>query len=669
MSETFKQGIEYFQAGNFTQAAHVLRQICQEDASNFRAMGLLGAAVSNTGDKEEGLKTVAAAFSDSRHDPMIGVIYVQLLNQAGNAAEAEEAARKSVTHALSIGDPDLLLETAEGLRQENMLATAATAYNHALSRKTLGVEQGLIAAAVNAAAGSQEGALVHLNALAESGVRDTRVFKAAAEILKQRGNWRQFYNATTALIEIEPKNPEYWEEHAAACQNISLYRESAQAFDRKSALGTPDAATLATGARLWLMANDKAQADALIEQARKAPGLETAKAQTMLAMAYAMQGDSETAIDYLQKAIAIDPLFSQAYVQLNLQCNGALDDDIIEKMKHAATQDDIEATNLAHLGFALGDTYKAKKNYAKAFAEYEKANNVLKQCARQIGNSYNPSREHDLLRRVFAIRSIEAPPQDALSKIPFTPIFIVGMPRTGTTLMEGLLSSHSNVAAGGESAAMIMNFNAYLRDVGAGVDDVKGPLFQTAIDGWRKNYIDAMSLKLNDAEGYVVDKQPLNFKAVGLIQMAFPEAPIIHMRRNPVDTCFSIYRRPFGEAWAFANHLQDLAHFYGVYARYMKYWEEHLPGKLINVQYDNFVENFEDETRRIVSACGLDWQDACLDPGGSTRIINTFSSMQARAGVSKAYSGDAARFSEFLEPLRSGLTGALIDLETGGLLS
>jgi Sulfotransferase family len=161
----------------------------------------------------------------------------------------------------------------------------------------------------------------------------------------------------------------------------------------------------------------------------------------------------------------------------------------------------------------------------------------------------------------------------------------------------------------------------------------------------------------------------MNFRAVGLIKQLFPDARIIHIRRNPLDTCFSIYRRNFSKEWAFSNSLYDLGQFYALYVQYMAYWEKIFPGEILTIQYSGLIAEFENDVHRIIEYCGLDWDENCLKPEQVKRNVITFSSVQVRQRVTNSYSGQAESFHQFLEPLRRELLRANIDLNSGALLS
>jgi hypothetical protein len=163
---------------------------------------------------------------------------------------------------------------------------------------------------------------------------------------------------------------------------------------------------------------------------------------------------------------------------------------------------------------------------------------------------------------------------------------------------------------------------------------------------------------------HITDKHPLNFDAVGLISQLFPDATIVHVHRDPVETCLSIYCQEFNKHWAFAHRLEDIGHYYGHYLQLAAHWEQTLGKRLITVEYEDFVENFERAARSLVESCRLEWEPACLQFQHTERAIATFSTVQVRDPIQLGESR-AERYAEHLAPLMSALEQAGVDPVTG----
>jgi hypothetical protein len=233
-------------------------------------------------------------------------------------------------------------------------------------------------------------------------------------------------------------------------------------------------------------------------------------------------------------------------------------------------------------------------------------------------------------------------------------VFIVGMLRSGTTLAEQILASHPQVSGAGElmfwgeklAAATARARNQAAREIrgddglAAATADYLGLLQRASADGVRAD------------AARVVDKMPTNFLSLGLIHAALPRARIIHMRRNPVDTCLSIYCQHFEAANTYANELEDLAHYYREYCRLMRHWRTTLPAEaLIEVPYEGLTEDLEGWTRRMLEFIEVPWDPRCLDFHTTTRTVVTASKWQVRQPIDRRFVQRWRNYEEFVQPL------------------
>ena len=166
---------------------------------------------------------------------------------------------------------------------------------------------------------------------------------------------------------------------------------------------------------------------------------------------------------------------------------------------------------------------------------------------------------------------------------------------------------------------------------------------------------------------FIIDKQPINFLCVGLIRHIFPQAKVIYIRRNPVETGFSIFRRNFTRLWPFANSMEDIAHYYAEHARLCSYWLKSFEGETAFVQYETLVEDFENQLKSLLTYCSLEWDPRCLEYYKQDRTIITFSTTQVRKPPSPEHLRAAAPYERQLAPWRSALTDAGVNLATGAL--
>lgn len=243
-----------------------------------------------------------------------------------------------------------------------------------------------------------------------------------------------------------------------------------------------------------------------------------------------------------------------------------------------------------------------------------------------------------------------------------TPVFIIGMPRSGTTLIESVIGAHSRVFACGERMEMswiMEEFLAHARIAGA------ADIPEATWKHWRDSYWRELP-GLRGAT-VVTDKNPWNFDAIRLILRLFPDARIIHVRRNPVETGFSIYRNAFSKFQPFTNRLEDIGHYYGEYSRLMAHWDRIAGDRITTIQYEDFIRRFELAGPALLAACGLEWEESCRTYWKSNRVISTMSTMQARQRPGER-AGRAEIYAKHPLSLVHALTAPGVDLKSGSIL-
>jgi tetratricopeptide (TPR) repeat protein len=317
------------------------------------------------------------------------------------------------------------------------------------------------------------------------------------------------------------------------------------------------------------------------------------------------------------------------------------DDALIARMKAALNQPRLMPRHRQLLHFALGKAHDDRGEYEAAMQNFEEGNRL-----RGMGSAFD---REGLARRVDQIigatppafwdRSRDIGVEDA------TPILIVGMPRSGSTLTEQILSSHPDVAAGGElgfwGAPELLSENVWSLEGDA-----------EAAKRVANDYI-ATLRAFDPAAKRVTDKALANFFPLGIIHRVLPNATLIHCRRHPIDTALSIFTTNFETNFDYASSRGDLVFYYRQYARLMDHWRSVLPqGRFVEVDYESLVSDPEPHARRLVAACGLDWNDACLAPHRNTRKIKTASVWQARQPIYRTSVERWRRYEPWLGELR-----------------
>lgn len=324
----------------------------------------------------------------------------------------------------------------------------------------------------------------------------------------------------------------------------------------------------------------------------------------------------------------------------------------VEAMERLWSAAHLDSTSRMHLAFALGKVSEDLGDFERAFDYFSEGNRLKRASFRYdlARDELDAARLMELMSADFFAARGDWGSADA------TPIVIVGMPRSGTTLVEQILASHPKVAGGGELSD--------LRQVIAA--DLRSRQLHNLIDGIATldstsaaHLGDAYAAKLkrhseSDA-AHVTDKMPGNFLFVGLLRVMLPRARVIHCRRDPLDTCWSIYKHLFTGHQPFAYDLEELGRFYRLYRKVMAHWAEVLPGYVLEFDYESLVHDQEGATRQLLDFCGLSWDDRCLDFHHTARGVRTASLAQVRKPVYKSSIGAWKRYADRLGPLIAAL--------------
>jgi tetratricopeptide (TPR) repeat protein len=357
-----------------------------------------------------------------------------------------------------------------------------------------------------------------------------------------------------------------------------------------------------------------------------------------------------------KRCLEMSPGFGEAYWSLADLKNYVFSDAEIAAMQSLLRGEDGGDEDQAHLHFALGRAFEHKQDYPRAFDHYATGNRrrrktvpfdieAFENKTRRVRECFNPA--------FFTARSGCGYPDPA-------PIFIVGLPRSGSTLVEQILASHSSV----EGTFELPNLLAMVRefDHADAAHDSYPERVCTApfeyLGNLGRRYIGETAL-LRGARPYFIDKMPNNFSHVGLIQAILPQAVIIDVRRHPMDACFSTYKQHFAEGQSFSYDLEDLGRYYRCYLSLMDHWDEVLPGKVLHLQYEQLIREPEAQIRRLLSHCSLPFEPACLSFHETKRPVRTASAEQVRQPLYTSGVGYWRHFEAQLAPLRRALGDSL----------
>ena len=371
-----------------------------------------------------------------------------------------------------------------------------------------------------------------------------------------------------------------------------------------------------------------------------------------LGIVYQALGKTTKAIESYEKALKISPKFISAHYNLSRVKTFTLHDPQIQQLELLETSElnELEKINLT---FALSKIHEDLNNHEKFFKYLNKGNQLTKK--RHNYNINADLAKHQYLQKLFK-NSKQLPKLDSkkykdliLSK---SPIFIVGMPRSGTTLVEQIISSHNKVYGADEMDSFSNIISSFLNEISTSNNQ---NISLESLLLIRKKYLSNLT-SLGVSEKNITDKWPLNFQYLGFILLAFPEAKIVHLKRNPIATCWSIYKHFFsdiGNGWAY--NLKDLSDYYNSYLNLIKFWHKLFPNKIYDICYEDLTTNQEVETKKLLKYCELDWDKKCLNFHSNKRAVKTASALQVRQKMYQGSSDEWKKYESYLQPLINGL--------------
>ncbi|HXW75553.1 MAG TPA: sulfotransferase [Steroidobacteraceae bacterium] len=446
-------------------------------------------------------------------------------------------------------------------------------------------------------------------------------YRGLGPALVQLGHLAEADAVTRHLQKIEPASPQTWVTTAAVQIRLMRHEEALEAYERASHLKSDEI------------------------------GLRMSAGHVQKTLG--KRSDSEASY---KAALQLDPGLGEAYWSLADLKNYVFSDEEIEAMQQLLARDKRGRSNKAQLHFALGRAFEQREQYPEAFAHYAQGN-----ALRRLDAPFDVARFERRCARIraffdarfFAVRASCGDPSHA-------PIFIVGLPRSGSTLIEQILASHSQVE-GTMELPNILNIVGQFDDLAPdrdGYPETVGrasPAQLTALGG---RYL-AETAPLRSGREHFTDKLPNNFSHVGLIHAILPRATVIDARRHPMDACFSTFKQHFAEGQTFSYDLEDLGRYYCCYLSLMDHWDEVLPGKVLHVQYEELVREPEASIRRLLEHCGLAFEPACLSFHATRRAVRTASAEQVRQPLYTSGVGHWRHFEKELEPLRRALGDCL----------
>lgn len=444
------------------------------------------------------------------------------------------------------------------------------------------------------------------------------------QVLRKRQKFAAALEQARALLERDPDSPVFLSHYAIEAMQTGDYETALSAFDRVLEKIPGDPATLTS----------------------RGHALKTA-------------GESEKAVASYKAALASQPEHTDAWYALANLKTYRFDDGELAAMQVQAENAALSHTQRIHLSFALGKAHEDRKDFKKAFEAYEHGNELKRRQTRYTSDQMEEELEAQkalCTPELFAAQSGKGHDDPA-------PIFIVGLPRAGSTLLEQILASHSQVD-GTLELPNILSAAHSLRGRDRS-DRTRYPRILHEMDGdelaaMGRRYIEETAIHRKGAP-FFTDKMPNNFRHIALIKLILPNAKIIDARRHPMACCFSGFKQLFAEGQEFTYGLEEIGRYYRAYVELMDHWDAVLPGEILRVIHEDVVDDIEAQVRRILDFCGLPFEQACVDFHKTRREVRTASSEQVRQPLYRSGLEQWKAFEPFLDPLKSALGPALTD--------
>jgi len=424
-------------------------------------------------------------------------------------------------------------------------------------------------------------------------------------------------------IALKPDYVEAYNNQGAALEGLERFDDALMSYDKALAL-KPDIAEIHNNRGAVLQALKRF--DEALASYDRAIALKPDYTKSYFNRGNTLlsKGDMEEAEKMFLKALALKPDFPEAMLGLtNIRKYSDADHTDIKNIKILLSRPGILPQDKECLSFSLGKIYDDCGLYDDAFECYRQGNEI-----RNTYVSYNSDTVTKIADGIINTFSKEVLAEPfAIASNNRSPVFVVGMPRSGTTLMASMLSNHPSIATAGELPTII-GFNLRMPELAKNISSATA---SRLINDYEKRLRRDAGADIP----YVIDKQPLNFWHLGFISMLFPKSHIIHCTRDPLDTCLSNYFQRFALSYDYSFNLRNIAHFYGEYTKIMEHWRKVLPINMIEVNYENMTLNTEQVARKTLDLLGLEWNERCLTPHTNPCAVETASNWQVRQPIYK----------------------------------
>lgn len=488
----------------------------------------------------------------------------------------------------------------------------------------------------------------------------------ACDLEQARGNFNNALDMLTVVIQRHGEHPPLLLRRAQVLMTMRRRSEAFATAERAIEVAAPNRQLLFAVAAMYLETNNPPRAKTLLYRA-----LELAPDDPQLvynaALSHFYLNETAEADALLTRLLTIAPANGYAWHVRTQLATATAEKNHIAELRDALARPSMRDSDRMLTSYSLAKELEDIGEYAPSFEALLTANRIKRSTLQ-----YDAQGDVRSMQNVMSHYSAEAMRSLRGGDTSHGAIFIVGMPRTGTTLVERMLGNHPMVASVGEAVDFPEEMTAAARATHARLNSQDPDLLRASLQmdfgDVGRRYLAAIR-QLANGEPYLVDKLPFNFRYCGLIHKALPNASIVHLTRDPMDTCYAVFKTLFINAYHFSYQLDELAEYFVAYRRMMDHWHAVMPGVILDVRYEDLVSDPEGQCRRLLAHCGLPWDDAVLEFHQSSKASTTASAAQVRRPVYQSSVQKWRNYARELQPVVRRLAEAgLVDEDGNALL-
>lgn len=650
VQEMFADALRHHQAGRLNEAERLYRQVRAVDPHHADSLHLLGVIASQLGHHDVAVDLIKKAIAINAKDPAYHSNLGLVLKTQGNLDDAMTSYRKALD--IKPDYPEAHNDLGTLLQDQGRLDEAATSYQRAIEFRSNYPEAHNNLGTVLYKQGRFEEAIAHYRRALDLKFDYPEAHNNLGSVLKDLGQLDEAVAHCRKALALNPNYAEAYVNLGNALQDQTEHLDEAVTCYLTALTLKPD--TAEAYYNLGTALQTQGRTNEAMASYRRALDLQPDYAAAYYNIGYMLSelGRLTEAGDYMEKAIQLSPRDPTFYLGLANSRKFTAEDPHLAIMQELAQ--DIERLSVKEkidLHFALGKVLTDIKLYDQSFQHLLQGN-----ALKRLGIAYDENAALGIFQRIRAVFTPELMRRNGGLGDPTTaPVFVLGMPRSGTTLVEQILASHKKVFGAGELKDLGKIISRLSDRAHIPFPEIASSMSADDLLGIAKDYLDAIRAIAPRAT-LITDKMPLNFYFIGLIHLALPHARIVHVRRDPMDNCLSCFSTLFSAGHPFTYDLGEMGRFYHAYQGLMQHWRDVLPsGVMLDVHYEEVVADIEGQAQRLVKFCGLEWDDSCLDFYKTQRLVRTASVVQVRQPIYKSSVGRWYAYEQFLAPLKDAL--------------